>query len=95
MIVEKTEIFEKWFLELKDDMARKKINARIGRIESSGFFGDCEPVGDKVFELRIHYGPGYRVYFYQEGDSIVLLLCGGDKGSQKKDIKKAKEMVKC
>lgn len=88
MIVEKTDVFEKWFKDLKD-----RIVVRIRRIENDDFFGDCEPVGNKIFELRIHYGPGYRVYLYKDGEKVVILLCGGDKSTQKKDIEKAKSMI--
>jgi putative addiction module killer protein len=66
---------------------------RVDKIEL-GLFGDVEPVGDGLSELRIHYGPGYRVYYGKEGNKVYLLLCGGDKSTQSKDIKKAKEYWK-
>jgi putative addiction module killer protein len=91
--VRQTEIFSNWFKDLKDRRAKARIQARIDRIEL-GNFGDVASVGDGVSELRIHYGPGYRVYFVQRGSVVVVLLSGGDKSSQDSDIKKAKELVK-
>lgn len=82
--------FRDWFLSLKDRMTRNKIDARLRRVES-GNFGYCEPVGEGVLELKIDFGPGYRVYFGQVETKIVILLTGGDKSSQKKDIKTAHE----
>lgn len=84
----KTEAFDQWFSGLKDTKGRFRIQARIDRAEL-GNFGDCEPVGEGVSEMRIHFGPGYRVYFAQRGTLIVFLLIGGDKSSQAKDIKAA------
>ena len=81
-----TEPFTEWELGLKDRTARARIRARIGRLRL-GNFGDSKRVGD-VFELRIHFGPGYRVYYGRRGD-LVLLLCGGDKGAQARDIERA------
>jgi len=83
-----TKTFGLWFEELKDTKGRFRIQARIDRAEL-GNFGDCEPVGEGVSEMRIHFGPGYRVYFVQRGSLIVLLLVGGDKSTQAKDIKAA------
>jgi putative addiction module killer protein len=90
--VEKTEVFDKWLKKLKDTRAKAKILFRIQRIEEHGNFGDCEPVGHGVSELRIHYGKGYRVYIKDVDGRIVLLLSGGDKSSQQKDITKAKQL---
>jgi putative addiction module killer protein len=78
-----------WLAALLDGKARAKIRVRLDRI-SLGNFGDCRRVGEGVQELRINYGPGYRVYFGQLGSTIVLLLCGGDKSAQAKDIDLAK-----
>ena len=78
--------------DLRDLRAIAKIDARIGRLRA-GHFGDARSVGDAVRELRVDHGPGYRVYFTRSGDKIVILLCGGDKDSQSKDIKRAKTMV--
>lgn len=78
-----------WLSGLKDARTRAKIMMRVDRM-ALGLFGDVEPIGEGLSELRIHYGPGYRVYFGKEGNQVYLLLCGGDKSSQSKDIKKAK-----
>ena len=89
--VRQTEIFANWFGRLKDRRAKARVQVRIDRMEI-GNFGDVAPVGEGVSELRIHYGPGYRVYFVQRG-SVVFLLCGGDKSSQDSDITQAKELA--
>ena len=86
--VRKTEIFAKWFGNLKDRRAKARIQARIDRMEM-GNFGNASPVGEGVSELRIFYGPGYRVYFIQRTSVVVILLSGGDKSSQQSDIAKA------
>jgi putative addiction module killer protein len=78
------EPFTEWLYGLRDVMGRKRILARISRLQQ-GNFGDCEPVGDGVNELRMFFGSGYRVYFGEHGTDIVVLLCGGDKGSQSKN----------
>ena len=91
--VRQTEIFANWFKRLRDRRAKARIQARIDRLEM-GHFGDVSPVGGGVSELRIHYGPGYRVYFVQRGLVIVVLLCGGDKSSQNSDITKAKKLAR-
>ncbi|MEX2492183.1 MAG: type II toxin-antitoxin system RelE/ParE family toxin [Nitrospirales bacterium] len=78
-----------WLTSLRDIKTRAKIRVRLDRI-SLGIFGDCHGVGEGVQELRIDYGPGYRIYFGQKGTSIVLLLCGGDKSTQTEDIETAK-----
>lgn len=79
-----------WLDGLKDNVGKARIISQVDRMEL-GIFGDSEPVGAGVSELRIHYGPGYRVYYAKEGKNIYLLLCGGDKSSQRKDIKLAKK----
>ena len=89
-----TEFYSKWVLKLKDNTALLKIDVRLERLKR-GNFGDVKSVGDGVSELRIDYGLGYRIYFTQQGNKIILLLCGGDKRTQNKDIKRAKEMLKC
>jgi len=91
--VRKTAIFAKWFNSLKDRRAKARIQARIDRVEM-GHFGDSEPVGEGVSELRIFYGPGYRVYFVERGAVVVILLSGGDKSTQQTDIAKAKEIAR-
>jgi putative addiction module killer protein len=91
--VRQTEIFDNWFKRLKDRKAKARVQARIDRLEL-GNFGDVAPVGEGISELRIHYGPGYRVYFVQYDLVVVVLLAGGDKSTQHADIKKAKELAK-
>ena len=88
--IEMTEVFEDWFNGLRDIRAKARIDAPLTVIAETGHFGDCKPIaGSKVSELRFHFGPGYRVYFMYRGDTIVLLLSGGDKDSQTRDIRKA------
>lgn len=82
--------FSEWFDSLRDTNAQAKIISRLNRM-TAGNLGDYRSVGEGVSELKINYGPGYRVYFGQIGSKIVLLLCGGDKSTQSKDIRKAKE----
>ena len=84
--------FRGWLKKLKDDIGKARIVARINRL-MEGLPGDVAPVGHGVSELRIHYGPGYRVYFHQQGDTLVILLCGGDKGSQRRDIEAAQQIL--
>jgi len=91
--VQETETYSKWFNELRDTQARARIVSRVRRL-SLGNLGDVAPVGDGVSELRIHYGPGYRVYVMQRGSTVVILLCGGDKSTQKSDIAMAKALAK-
>ncbi|MDT8398297.1 MAG: type II toxin-antitoxin system RelE/ParE family toxin [Pseudomonadales bacterium] len=90
--VYKTEEFARWFKRLRDRKAKARIQARIDRLEQ-GHFGDVEPVGDGVNELRLFYGPGYRIYFTRRSSVVVILLTGGDKSSQSKDIAKAKKLA--
>jgi putative addiction module killer protein len=85
--------FRHWVHGLRDEMARIRIIARINRL-MEGLPGDVLAVGHGVSELRIHHGPGYRVYFHQAGDTLVILLCGGDKSSQRRDIKAAHEILR-
>ena len=87
-----TEEYSSWFERLRDRQARARILARIRRM-SLGNPGDVEPVGEGVSEMKIDYGPGYRVYYKQRGKTLVVLLAGGDKKSQKRDIKKAQELA--
>ena len=87
--VEETDNFKKWMRELKDRKARSIINARIRRL-SLGNKGDSRYLDEGISELRIDFGPGYRVYYKEEKQIIIILLCGGDKSSQKKDIEEAK-----
>lgn len=80
--------FEEWLESMRDRIGRAKIRARIARARA-GNLGRCDPVGGGVFELKIDFGPGYRVYFGEVGPAIIILLCGGDKSSQRNDIKAA------
>jgi putative addiction module killer protein len=89
----KTQQFDKWFSGLRDRKAKAMVQVRIDRLEA-GNFGDCKPVGEGVSELRIHIGQGYRVYFKRSGLEIIVLLVGGDKSSQSKDIKSALLLAK-
>lgn len=86
--VRKTEIFAKWLDNLRDIQAKARVLVRIERL-ASGNAGDVKPVGEGVAEMRINYGPGYRVYFIQRGSELIVLLAGGDKSSQSRDIKAA------
>ena len=85
-----SEPFTEWLRGLRDGTIRNRIRQRIARLRL-GNFGDSRSVGDGVLELRIHFGPGFRVYFGREGASVVILLCGGDKSSQERDIDRAME----
>ncbi len=91
--VRQTDDFAAWFADLRDRSARARITARIRRL-SLGNPGDVRPVGAGVSEMRIDYGPGYRVYFVARGEAIVILLCGGDKRTQDRDIKRALELAR-
>ena len=92
LVIKQTVTFQKWEGRLKDRLAKAAIASRIFRL-ANGLSGDVKPVGDGVSELRIHYGPGYRVYFQQRGNALVVLLCGGDKSTQSRDIETAKRLA--
>ena len=85
------EPFSEWLNGLRDKMAQARIRLRLRQVEA-GNLGDCEPVGEGVLELRVHVGAGYRVYCGRHGKTVVLLLCGGDKASQARDIEQAKQL---
>lgn len=87
-----TEIYSAWFARLRDERAKARINTRIYRL-SLGNPGDVKPVGSGISEMRIDYGPGYRIYFTRRGQKLILLLCGGDKSSQAADIASAKALA--
>lgn len=90
--IEKTTEFDKWLRRLNDLKARSKILFRIQKLEYNEHFGDCKPVGDGIWEMRVNFAKGYRVYFKEKDSRIIILLVGGDKSTQQKDIKKAKEI---
>ncbi len=91
--IRRTDEFSEWLRALRDTSARRRIEVRITRL-SLGNAGDVKPIGDSVSELRMTFGPGYRIYFVQRGGAFVILLCGGDKGSQARDIERAKILAK-
>jgi len=91
--IRQTEVYSRWFNGLRDRQARARINVRIRRL-SLGNPGDVKPVGEGVSELRIDYGPGYRVYYVQRGQTLVILLAGGEKHTQDRDIEKALELAR-
>ncbi|MBA2925505.1 type II toxin-antitoxin system RelE/ParE family toxin [Pseudomonas sp. P7] len=84
--------FVKWLEAVRDPFVKVRVIKRV-RMAEAGNFGDCESVGDSVFEMRIHYGPGYRVYFTRRDEVVYLLLIGGDKSTQSRDIKRAKQIA--
>ena len=90
--IRRTSVYKKWIKDLRDSRARYKILARIKRLEE-GNPGDVWPVGKGISEMRIDYGPGYRVYYKDTGKEIIILLCGGDKTTQQKDIARAKQIA--
>lgn len=92
--IEKTIEFDKWLRKLKDIRAKAKILFRIQKIENDEHFGEYEPVGNGIRELKINYAKGYRVYFNESAGKIIILLIGGDKSTQQKDIERAKEILK-
>ena len=91
--IRKTNVFAQWLDGLKDFQARARVQARIERL-AAGNPGDIEPIGEGVSELRINYGPGYRVYFKKRGRELIILLAGGDKSTQPKDIKVALRLAR-
>lgn len=92
--IEKTVEFDKWLRKLKDLRAKAKILFRIQKLESDGHFGESKPVGEGIRELKINYAKGYRVYFKEKDGKIIILLIGGDKSTQQKDIENANEILK-
>lgn len=89
----RTDEFDAWLRGLRDTQGQARILLRL-RSAAKGNFGDCKPVGEGISEMRIHAGPGYRIYFTRRGEVIYLLLLGGDKSTQVRDIKRAKELLK-
>jgi len=92
-LVERTDDFDKWLKKLRDKTAIARIVTRIKKIEL-GILGEVKPLKDKLCEIKLDYGPGYRLYYTKRGDLIILLIIGGDKSTQERDIKKAKELLK-
>lgn len=90
--IEKTSEFDKWLTKLKDLRAKAKILFRIQKLERDEHFGDCELVGDGIRELKINYAKGYRIYFKEKDGKVIILLNGGDKSTQQRDIEKAKDI---
>lgn len=91
--LEQTKLFADWLAGLRDTAGRARIIKRLVRL-ADGQFGDVKPVGGGVYELRMFFGPGYRVYFMKNGDLVILLLAGGDKNSQSRDIERAKQIAR-
>ena len=91
--IRQTDVYARWFRRLRDRDARVRIDSRIRRL-SLGNPGDLRPVGEGVSEIRVDHGPGYRVYFVRQGKALVVLLAGGDKGSQERDIRRALELAR-
>lgn len=91
--IRQTEVYARWFRRLRDRQARVRIDSRLRRL-SLGNPGDVRPVGEGVSEIRINYGPGYRVYFARQSDVLIVLLAGGDKDSQERDIRRALELAR-
>ena len=91
--IQQTETYAKWFAGVRDRVTRARIDIRIRRL-SLGNAGDTKPVGEGVSELRVDHGPGYRVYFIQHGEVVIVLLAGGNKSTQENDIRRAKSLAK-
>jgi len=89
--INKTDYYDKWFESITDERTKDRIDGRILNAED-GNFGDCDSVGEGVYEMRIHYGPGYRLYYCQRGKNVYLLLIGGTKKRQQSDVERAKEI---
>lgn len=92
-VFHQTDTFSDWLKKLKDIKAKARVITRIKSAEL-GTFGDCSPVGDGIREMRLHFGPGHRLYFWEQGSHVYWLLAGGAKGSQKRDIERAKKLQK-
>jgi putative addiction module killer protein len=91
--IRRSSVYKKWIKELRDPQARARILARVDRL-ADGNPGDVKPIGEGCSEMRIDYGPGYRVYFKDTGREIIIMLCGGDKRNQDKDIERAKKIAR-
>lgn len=93
MLIQKSDRYFEWFKGLRDQRAKARILSRLDRVQH-GNLGECEPVGQGVSEMKIHYGPGYRIYFIASGSELIVLLGGGDKSTQAKDIRDAVKLAK-
>ena len=91
--IQQTETYARWFAGLRDRVARARIDIRIRRL-SLGNAGDAKPVGEGISEMRVDHGPGYRIYFIQRGEVVIVLLAGGNKSTQNRDIRNAKALAK-
>ena len=91
--IRRSSVYKKWIKDLRDPQARARILARVDRL-ADGNPGDVKPIGEGCSEMRIDYGPGYRVYYKDSGREIIIMLCGGDKDTQDKDIERAKEIAR-
>ncbi len=94
IVLRQTETFSRWLSRLSDQIGRARILARLKRIQTTGNMGDVKPVGEGVSEIRIDTGPGYRLYFVRRENTVIFLLCGGDKSTQDRDISRARELAK-
>ena len=93
MRLQQTSEFAEWLSGLRDRVAQARISSMLARVAHTGHLGDVKSVGDGVSEMRFFFGPGYRVYFMRRGEEVILLLAGGDKSTQQRDIEKAKELA--
>ena len=94
IVLRQTETFSRWLSRLSDKIGRARILARLKRIQTTGNMGDVKPVGEGISEIRIDTGPGYRLSFVRRENTVILLLCGGDKSTQDRDISRARELAK-
>ena len=92
--IKRTKTFKKWFDKLRDKETRLCISRRLDFLKEEGYFGDHKSLGGGISELKIHYGPGYRVYYTERNGMIIILLAGGDKSTQERDIAKARKLAK-
>ncbi|MDR1358019.1 MAG: type II toxin-antitoxin system RelE/ParE family toxin [Coriobacteriales bacterium] len=92
--IKQTRQYEDWYNSLKDSAVRARVALRLKRIKEQSYFGDAKPIGDGVYAIRIHCGKGYRMYYRTIGNEVILLLAGGDKSSQQRDIERAKALAK-
>ncbi|WP_324727846.1 type II toxin-antitoxin system RelE/ParE family toxin [Helicobacter salomonis] len=94
MVVKTSSVFDQWLEDLQDPIAVATVTKRLDMLRAYGHLGDHKHIAGSIFEMRIHTGPGYRLYVAKRGDTLVILLCGGDKSTQKRDIQRAQEVLK-